>query len=67
VIVDDVHLVDLSSGPHFYRRSGYFNAILMDLCSYAIGTRKIMKHWRGRLDQIRASAVLVNYWLCMPS
>jgi transitional endoplasmic reticulum ATPase len=37
VIVDDVHLVDLSStGCHFYPRSGYFNTIMMGLCSYAI-------------------------------
>ena len=36
VIVDDLHLVDLSSGCHFYPRTGYFNTILMALCSYAL-------------------------------
>ena len=41
VIVDDVHLVDLSSaGCHFYPRSGYFNATMMGLCSYALETKK---------------------------
>src|SRR2546427_11122195 len=41
VIVDDVHLVDLSSGGcHFYPRSGYFNTIMMGLCSYAIEAKK---------------------------
>src|SRR5205085_8475459 len=41
VIVDDVHLVDLSSaGCHFYPRSGYFNTIMMGLCSYALEAKK---------------------------
>jgi len=40
VIVDDGHLVDLSSGCHFYPRSGYFNTIMMGLCSYAIEAKK---------------------------
>lgn len=41
VIVEDVHLVDLSSaGCHFYPRSGYFNTAMMGLCSYALETEK---------------------------
>src|SRR6516162_2830806 len=28
VIMDDVHLLDLSAGCHFYPRSGYFNSIM---------------------------------------
>src|SRR4030095_11281034 len=41
VIIDDVHLLDLySSGCHFYPRSGYFNTIMMGLCSYAIEANK---------------------------
>ncbi len=35
VYVDDVHLLDLSSGCHFYPRSGMFNATLMGICTYA--------------------------------
>jgi ATP-dependent 26S proteasome regulatory subunit len=36
VIMDDVHLLDLySAGCHFYPRSGYFNSIMMGLCTYA--------------------------------
>lgn len=41
VLVDDVHLLDLfSAGCHFYPRSGYFNSIMMGLCTYAIETGK---------------------------
>src|SRR3989454_10066109 len=41
VIVDDVHLVDLSSGGcHFYPRSGFFNTIMMGLCTYAMEAKK---------------------------
>ena len=41
VIVDDVHLVDLSSGGcHFYPRNGYFNTTMMGLCSYALEAKK---------------------------
>src|SRR5881394_2130226 len=41
VIVDDVHLVDLSAGGcHFYPRSGYFNSIMMGLCTYALESGK---------------------------
>src|SRR5258706_2970207 len=44
VIVDDVHLLDLfSAGCHFYPRSGYFNSIMMGLCSYALqANRKLV-------------------------
>jgi len=35
VIIDDVHLVNLSSGCHFYPRGGYFNAVMMALCGHA--------------------------------
>src|SRR5262245_14288608 len=40
VIVDDIHLLDLASGCHFYPRSGYFNPIMMGLCTYALETGK---------------------------
>ena len=41
VILDDVHLLDLySAGCHFYPRSGYFNAIMTGLCTYANETGK---------------------------
>ncbi len=40
VIVDDIHLLDLSSGCHFYPRSGYFNSIMMGLCTYALESGK---------------------------
>jgi transitional endoplasmic reticulum ATPase len=41
VIMDDVHLLDLfSSGCHFYPRSGYFNSIMMGLCTYALEAGK---------------------------
>jgi transitional endoplasmic reticulum ATPase len=37
VILDDLHLLDLfSSGCHFYPRAGYFNSVIMGLCSYAL-------------------------------
>lgn len=36
VIVDDLHLLDLSHGCHFYPRSGYINAVLMGLCAFAL-------------------------------
>jgi ATP-dependent 26S proteasome regulatory subunit len=36
VILDDLHLLDLSSrGCHFYPRSGYLDGVLMALCTYA--------------------------------
>src|SRR5437899_13106656 len=41
VIVDDVHLLDLSSGGcHFYPPVGYFNSIMIEVCTYAIRPRK---------------------------
>src|SRR5690349_12182505 len=40
VIVDDIHLLDLASGCHFYPRSGYFNPIMMGLCTYALEAGK---------------------------
>src|SRR5882672_4027169 len=41
VIVDDLHLLDLfSGGCHFYPRSGYFNSIMMGLCTYALEAKK---------------------------
>jgi transitional endoplasmic reticulum ATPase len=40
VIVDDIHLLDLSSACHFYPRSGYFNPIMMALCTYALEAGK---------------------------
>jgi ATP-dependent 26S proteasome regulatory subunit len=41
VIVDDVHLLDLfSAGCHFYPRSGFFNSIMMGLCTYALEAKK---------------------------
>src|SRR5262249_5311087 len=39
-IMDDVHLLDLSAGCHFYPRSGYFNSIMMGLCTYALESGK---------------------------
>jgi len=41
VIVDDIHLLDLfSAGCHFYPRSGYFNSIMMGLCTYTLEAQK---------------------------
>lgn len=41
VIVDDVHLLDLySGGCHFYPRAGYFNTVMMGLCTYALESKK---------------------------
>jgi ATP-dependent 26S proteasome regulatory subunit len=41
VIVDDIHLVDLfSAGCFSYPRGGYFNSIMMGLCTYALEARK---------------------------
>ena len=37
VILDDLHLLDLySAGCHFYPRTGFFNSVMMGLCSYAL-------------------------------
>ena len=41
VFMDDLHLLDLySGGCHFYPRSGFFNAIMMGLCAYALEAKK---------------------------
>ena len=41
VIVDDIHLLDLySAGCYFYPRSGYFNSVMMALCTYAIDAKR---------------------------
>jgi ATP-dependent 26S proteasome regulatory subunit len=40
VILDDVHLVDLSSGCHFYPRSGYLNSVMMALSAQAVEADK---------------------------
>ncbi len=41
VIVDDLHLLDLySAGCHFYPRSGYFNTVMMALCTYTLEAGK---------------------------
>lgn len=41
VIMDDLHPLDLySAGCHFYPRSGYFNSIMMGLCTYALESGK---------------------------
>jgi len=41
VIMDDVHLLDLfSGGCHFYPRAGYFNSVIMGLCTYALEAGK---------------------------
>jgi len=41
VVVDDLHLLDLySAGCHFYPRSGYFNSIMMGLCTYVLEAKK---------------------------
>src|SRR5262249_3265469 len=41
VLVDDIHLLDLySTGCRFYPRSGYFNTIMMGICSYALESNK---------------------------
>src|SRR6266850_7547680 len=41
VFIDDIHLLDLASGGcHFYPRSGYFNSIMMGLCTYTLEAEK---------------------------
>lgn len=41
VMIDDVHLLDLfSAGCHFYPRGGYFNSIMMGLCTFALEANK---------------------------
>jgi transitional endoplasmic reticulum ATPase len=41
VILDDLHLLDLSSaGCHFYPRRGYLNSVMMGLCAYALESER---------------------------
>jgi ATP-dependent 26S proteasome regulatory subunit len=52
VIVDDVHLLDLGAGCHFYPRSGYLNAVMMSLCGYALAAdRKLIFSTSGHLAE----------------
>jgi transitional endoplasmic reticulum ATPase len=53
VMVDDIHLLDLfSGGCHFYPRSGYFNAVMMGLCSYALqADKKLIFSTSGHLAE----------------
>jgi transitional endoplasmic reticulum ATPase len=52
VMVDDVHLLDLGAGCHFYPRSGYLNAVVMGLCNYAIDAdRKLIFSTTGPLPE----------------
>jgi len=60
VIVDDVHLLDLySSGCHFYPRSGYFNSIMMGLCTYALEAGKKLVF--GTKEQLAEAADQRSY------
>lgn len=56
VILDDLHLLDLfSSGCHFYPRSGYFNSVLMGLCTYALeGDRKLIFSTTAHIAEVAA-------------
>jgi transitional endoplasmic reticulum ATPase len=40
VFIDDVHLWDLSHCGHFYPRRGYFDSVMMGLCSCALEADK---------------------------
>jgi AAA+ superfamily predicted ATPase len=52
VIVDDVHLLDLGHGCHFYPRSGYFNPVMTGLCSYTMALdRKLVLGTTNHLAQ----------------
>jgi ATP-dependent 26S proteasome regulatory subunit len=53
LIVDDVHLADLSAaGCHFYPRSGHFNTLMMGLCSYAVEAKnKLIFSTTGHLAE----------------
>src|SRR6267142_5007379 len=60
VIVDDVHLLDLySAGCHFYPRSGYFNSIMMGLCTYTIEAKKKLVF--GTKDRLAEAADQRSY------
>jgi len=53
VILDDLHLLDLySSGCHFYPRSGFLNAAITGICSYALEMdRKLVFSTTGSLAE----------------
>lgn len=52
VIVDDVHLLDLGAGCHFYPRSGLLHAVIMALCSFTLeANRKLIFATTGRLSE----------------
>jgi len=60
VILDDVHLLDLySAGCHFYPRSGYFNSIMMALCTYVLEAEK--KLIMGTKDHFAEAAEQRSY------
>ena len=60
VIVDDVHLLDLfSAGCHFYPRSGYFNSVMMGLCTYALEAKKKLVF--GTKEQLAEAADQRSY------
>jgi transitional endoplasmic reticulum ATPase len=56
VILDDLHLLDLySGGCHFYPRSGYFNAVMTGLCTYALESdRKLIFSTTSHLAEAAA-------------
>src|SRR6266850_4277765 len=53
VFIDDLHLLDLASGGcHFYPRSGYFNSIMMGLCTYTLeACKKLVMSPRDHLAE----------------
>src|SRR5258706_10655137 len=60
VIMDDVHLLDLySAGCHFYPRSGYFNSIMMGLCTYTLEAKKKLVF--GTKDRLAEAADQRSY------
>ena len=60
VIVDDVHLLDLfSCGHHFYPRAGYFNSVMMGLCTYALDAGKKLVFSTG--NQLAEAAAQRSY------
>jgi ATP-dependent 26S proteasome regulatory subunit len=60
VIVDDLHLLDLNAcGCHFYPRGGYFNTMMMGLCTYALGAKKKLVF--GTKEQLAEAAEQRSY------
>src|SRR5262245_35966044 len=53
VIMDDLHLLDLSAGGcGFYPRAGYFNSIMMGLCTHALAVgKKLVFSTRNQLAE----------------